>query len=52
MQSQGRGKSGIDAQQLEDFDAAVAVLEESGGLKVRLQSPTPRLSAVSPLPAA
>ena len=36
MWSQGRGKSGLDAQQLEDFDAAVAVLEESGGLKVCL----------------
>jgi hypothetical protein len=32
---QGRGKSGLDEQQLQAFDAAVALLEESGGLKVR-----------------
>ena len=32
---QGRGKSGLDQQQLEAFDAAVAVLEEDGGLKVQ-----------------
>ena len=32
---QGRGKSGLDEQQLEAFNAAVAILEESGGLKVR-----------------
>ena len=32
---QGRGKSGLDEQQLQAFDAAVAVLEESGGLRVK-----------------
>lgn len=31
---QGRGKGGLSEQQLEAFDAAVALLEENGGLKV------------------
>ena len=35
VRMQGRGKSGLDQQQLEAFDAAVAVLEENGGLKVQ-----------------
>ena len=35
VRMQGRGKSGLDQQQLEAFDAAVAVLEEDGGLKVQ-----------------
>ena len=35
LHMQGRGKSGLDQQQLDAFDAAVAVLEEDGGLKVQ-----------------
>ena len=33
--AKGRGKSGLTSQQLDAFDAAVAALEEDGGISVR-----------------